>query len=294
MKLNILTAAMLTSGMAFFATSAANAAVTTDSHGNVGYDTYDECVAAVKSGEAKFYTPYIHQKPKLGRGEASVESMKLSEVQIPQSVVDDKSFKTRDYEAGACDRGVGQSNGRYGVSGELVGKYVPIDADMAVNVYKDRSGNPVRVTMKQCDNHFGAKFPTPIVSEAKSPEAQLNIDEQRETQVVTVSEKRSIRPTTYRVKEVVVAPSDQVRKVKTNSGDTAVAIQNQQRRAVVVGEQADAEVVNNIEAPVRNNKQVPVYVVPEVQQQKGQPTQQQLERLQQQQQLQQQRIQQQQ
>lgn len=286
MKLNILTATMLASGMAVFATSGANAAVTTDSHGNVGYDTYDECVAAVKSGEAKFYTPYTYQKPKLGRGEASVEQMELSEVKIPQSVIDQKSFKTRDYEAGACDRGVGQSNGRYGVSGELVGKYVPIAADMPVNVYKDRSGNPVRVTMKQCDNHFGAKFPTPIVSEVKSPEAQLNIDEQRETQVVTVSEKRSIRPTTYRVKEVIVAPSDQVGQVQTRSGETAVAIQDQQRRAVVVGEKANAEVVDNIEAPVDDSNEVPVYVVPDVQ-----PTQQQL---QQQQRIQQQRIQQQQ
>ena len=271
MKLNILTATMLASGMAIFATSA-NAAVTTDKHGNVGYDSYDECVAAVKSGDAKFYTPYTYQKPKLWKGEASVKKMALSEVEIPESVSNDKSFKTRDYEAGACDRGVGQSKGRYGVSGELVGKYVPIAADMPVNVYMDRAGNPVRITMQQCDNHFSSTFPMPIVSEAKAPDAEVQIEEKRDMEVVTTSETRTVhrvannntaRPTTYNVKEVLMVPSDQVKQLQTNTGDTAIAIQNQQRNAVVVGEEAGDEVLENIQRPT---EEVPVYVVPKVQQ----------------------------
>jgi len=271
MKLNILTATMLASGMAIFATSA-NAGVTTDKHGNVGYDSYDECVAAVKSGDAKFYTPYTYQKPKLWKGEASVKKMALSEVEIPQSVSNDKSFKTRDYEAGACDRGVGQSKGRYGVSGELVGKYVPIAADMPVNVYMDRAGNPVRITMQQCDNHFSSNFPMPIVSEAKAPDAEVQIEEKRDMEVVTTSETRTVhrvannntaRPTTYNVKEVLMVPSDQVKQLQTNTGDTAIAIQNQQRNAVVVGEEAGDEVLENIQRPT---EEVPVYVVPKVQQ----------------------------
>lgn len=271
MKLNILTATMLASGMAIFATSA-NAGVTTDKHGNVGYDSYDECVAAVKSGDAKFYTPYTYQKPKLWKGEASVKKMALSEVEIPESVSNDKSFKTRDYEAGACDRGVGQSKGRYGVSGELVGKYVPIAADMPVNVYMDRAGNPVRITMQQCDNHFSSNFPMPIVSEAKAPDAEVQIEEKRDMEVVTTSETRTFhrvannntaRPTTYNVKEVLMVPSDQVKQLQTNTGDTAIAIQNQQRNAVVVGEEAGDEVLENIQRPT---EEVPVYVVPKVQQ----------------------------
>lgn len=60
MNMNILTAAVLSSGLALCANSA-NAGMTTDNHGNVGYDSYDECVTAVKEGSAKFYTPYTYQ-----------------------------------------------------------------------------------------------------------------------------------------------------------------------------------------------------------------------------------------
>lgn len=162
MKLNVLTAAILTSGITMFA-STANAGMTTDGHGNVGYDSYDECVMAVKDGSAKFYTPYTYQKPMRRAGEATVKKMRLSEVMIPQNVVNSNKLSTANYTAGACDLGVGQSNGRYGVSGALVGKYVPIAADMPVNVYMDKNGNPVRLSMQQCDNHFGSQFPMPIV-----------------------------------------------------------------------------------------------------------------------------------
>lgn len=259
MKINILTAAMMTSGLAMFASSA-NAAMTTDSHGNVGYDSYEECVTAVKDGSAKFYTPYTYQNPKRQAGEATVKKMRLSEVMIPQTVVNANNLTASDYSAGACDLGVGQSNGRYGVSGALVGKYVPIAADMPVNVYMDKAGNPVRLSMQQCDNHFGAKFPTPIMSEAKeatAPEAQLAIIEDRRVEPVIVETTRVIRPTKYSVKEVIIVPKDQIKRVNTALG-TAIAIEDEANRTVIVGEEADADVIDNTEI----NQTFPVIRVP--------------------------------
>ena len=259
MKINILTAAVITSSLAMFASSA-NAAMTTDSHGNVGYDSYEECVTAVKDGSAKFYTPYTYQNPKRQAGEATVKKMRLSEVMIPQTVVNANNLTASDYSAGACDLGVGQSNGRYGVSGALVGKYVPIAADMPVNVYMDKAGNPVRLSMQQCDNHFGAKFPTPIMSETKeatAPEAQLAIIEDRRVEPVIVETTRVIRPTKYSVKEVIIVPKDQIKRVNTASG-TAIAIEDEANRTVIVGEEADADVIDNTEI----NQTFPVIRVP--------------------------------
>ena len=259
MKMNILTAAVITSSLAMFASSA-NAAMTTDSHGNVGYDSYEECVTAVKDGSAKFYTPYTYQNPKRQAGEATVKKMRLSEVMIPQTVVNANNLTASDYSAGACDLGVGQSNGRYGVSGALVGKYVPIAADMPVNVYMDKAGNPVRLSMQQCDNHFGAKFPTPIMSETKeatAPEAQLAIIEDRRVEPVIVETTRVIRPTKYSVKEVIIVPKDQIKRVNTASG-TAIAIEDEANRTVIVGEEADADVIENTEI----NQTFPVIRVP--------------------------------
>ena len=250
MKMNVLTAAILTSGVAMFA-STANAGMTTDNHGNVGYDSYDECVMAVKDGSAKFYTPYTYQKPKMQTGEASVKKMRLSEVTIPKIVVNNNNLKADGYTAGACDLGVGQSNGRYGVSGALVGKYVPIAADMPVNVYMDKAGNPVRLSMQQCDNHFGAKFPTPIMSEVKETEApaleaEIAITEERSMEPVVVETTRVIRPAKYRVKEVIIAPQDQIKRVNTSNG-TAIAIETDASRAVIVGQEADAEILEDTE-----------------------------------------------
>ena len=250
MKMNVLTAAILTSGVAMFA-STANAGMTTDNHGNVGYDSYDECVMAVKDGSAKFYTPYTYQKPKMQTGEASVKKMRLSEVMIPKTVVNNNNLKADGYTAGACDLGVGQSNGRYGVSGALVGKYVPIPADMAVNVYMDKAGNPVRLSMQQCDNHFGAKFPTPIMNEAKETEApaleaEIAITEERSMEPVVVETTRIIRPAKYRVKEVIIAPQDQIKRVNTANG-TAIAIETDANQAVIVGQEADTEILEDTE-----------------------------------------------
>lgn len=259
MKMNVLTAAVLTSGLAMFASSA-NAAMTTDNHGNVGYDSYEECVTAVKDGSAKFYTPYTYQNPKRQAGEATVKKMRLSEVMIPQTVVNANNLTANDYSAGACDLGVGQSNGRYGVSGALVGKYVPIAADMPVNVYMDKAGNPIRLSMQQCDNHFGAKFPTPIMSEIKeaiAPEAQIAIVEDRRVEPVIVETTRIIRPTKYSVKEVIIAPEDQIKRINTVTG-TAIAIEDEANRTLIVGEEADEDVIDNTEI----NQTFPVTRVP--------------------------------
>ena len=256
MKLNILTAAVFTSILAMFASSA-NAAMVTDGHGNVSYDSYDECVAAVKDGSAKFYTPYTYQKPKRRAGEASVKKMRLAEVLIPQAVVSNNNLNTASYTAGACDLGVGQSDGRYGVSGALVGKYVPIAAEMPVNVYMDKEGNPVRLSMQQCDNHFGDKFPTPVVNEVKAPEAQVAIAEERTIEPVVIETKRVIRPTTYSVKQVIYAPEDQIKRINTATG-TAIAIEDGADRAVIIGQEADAEIIDNIEI----NQTFPVIHVP--------------------------------
>lgn len=257
MKLNLLTAAVMTSGLAMFASSA-NAAMTTDGHGNVGYDSYDECVTAVKNGSAKFYTPYTYQDPKRQAGEVAVKKMRLSEVMIPQSVVDNNSLRTSDYSAGACDLGVGQSNGRYGVSGALVGKYVPMAPDMPVNVYMDRAGNPVRLTMQQCDNHFGSKFPIPVISEVKAPEAQIAITEARIMEPVIVETTRVIRPSKYSIEKVIIAPEDQIQRVNTTQG-TVVAVEGV-NRTVIVGEKVDADVLDNIEV----DGTFPVIRVPDI------------------------------
>jgi len=128
--------------------ASAQAGITKDSHGNVGYSTAAECDAAVKAGSATFYQPFTHKPTLLRRGEASVKVMKLGELS--------------GYENGACDLGVGPRAGRDGASSRLIGTYVPYSPDMPVNVYFDATGTAVRVTMQQCDNNFKSNMPRPI------------------------------------------------------------------------------------------------------------------------------------
>ena len=66
------------------------------------------------------------------------------------------------YSRGACDVGAARSGGRNHVSPPLVGKYVPFSPDLPVNVYMNRSGQPVRATMGQCDNAFSGRLPRPV------------------------------------------------------------------------------------------------------------------------------------
>lgn len=136
-----------------------------DRHGNEGYDTAAECDAAVRSGKAKFYQSFTHEPPLLRAGEASVKVMALADVKIPPEVVKSQAYGADNYRQGACDMGVPRKDRRDGVSKPLVGKYIPFAPGMRVNVYFDKAGNPLRVSMQQCDNWYSHNFPRPIPQE---------------------------------------------------------------------------------------------------------------------------------
>ena len=121
----------------------------TDLHGNVGYSTAAECDAAVSAGSAKFYQPFTEHPPLQRDGEATVKQGLLSDA-------------GPHYGRGACDVGVGRSEGRDGVSAPLIGNFVPFSPDIPVNLYSDAAGKLVRVSMQKCDNNFGDNFPRPI------------------------------------------------------------------------------------------------------------------------------------
>lgn len=137
--------------------AAQTAGMTTDRDGNTGYATPEACDAAIQNGTAKFYKPQTKQKPKLRAGEASVSPMLLKDL-------------SPTYSKGACDKGVATARGRGGVSKALQGKWIPFSPSMEVNAYKDASGKIVRVTMRQCDNHFSDLLPRPTpVAAAPAP-----------------------------------------------------------------------------------------------------------------------------
>lgn len=146
MKLNKLSAMMVLGGLAMVS---AHAGMVKDADGNVGYDTAAECDAAVQSGQARFYTPQTKMPALKRKGEKSVSVSTLGQVDAQ-------------YKVGACDLGVGRSNGRNGVSANLRGKYIPFSASMPVNAYADASGKVVRVSMAQCDNRFSDMMPRPV------------------------------------------------------------------------------------------------------------------------------------
>ena len=131
----------------------AYAGYVTDSHGNVGYDTAAECDAAVQAGTAKFYESFTSKPALLRAGEASVKTARLGDL-------------GSQYRLGACDMGVGKKLGRDGVATALQGKYVPYSPSMPVNVYFDKNGQPVRVTMQKCDNWFSGNSPRPVAPKA--------------------------------------------------------------------------------------------------------------------------------
>ncbi|AXF84995.1 hypothetical protein DTO96_100712 [Ephemeroptericola cinctiostellae] len=140
-------AAVLAAGV--FASTGAHAGMVTDAHGNVGYDNAAECDAAVQNGNAKFYQSFT-TKPALRRaGETQVKVTRLADL-------------GGNYRLGACDAGAAHQFGRDGVSKALQGKYVPYSPNMAVNVYANATGQPVRVSMKQCDNNFSGPIPRPV------------------------------------------------------------------------------------------------------------------------------------
>jgi hypothetical protein len=148
--------ALLSAGVGLLLASAPVwAASVTDGHGNVGYDTAEECDAAVRAGTAKFYKSFT-TKPAFKRaGETSVKVMRLSDVPAAAGA---------DYKLGACDVGARHQGNRDGVAPALQGKYVPISPDFLVNVYYNKAGQPVRSMMKQCDNWFSGPFPRPLAA----------------------------------------------------------------------------------------------------------------------------------
>lgn len=148
--------------VSIFVSQYAVAGVMTDAHGNEGYDTAAECDAAVNSGKAKFYQSYTRNRTWLRTGEKRVQTMNLKELGIPQDFAKSMNYAAQDYKLGACDIGVARKAGRDGVAKPLQGKYIPYSPDMPVNVYLDKSGQPVRASVKDCDNWFGAYLPRPV------------------------------------------------------------------------------------------------------------------------------------
>lgn len=149
----------LASMLVTFASAAAaqTAGMTTDRDGNVGYASPEACDAAIQGGKAKFYKPQTKQNPKLQAGETSVAPMLLKDL-------------SPTYAKGACDKGVATARGRGGVSKALQGKWIPFSPTMEINGYKNKDGKVVRVTMRQCDNHFSDLLPRPTpVAVAPAP-----------------------------------------------------------------------------------------------------------------------------
>lgn len=137
-----------TMSSALFSISA-HAGVTTDAHGNQGYDTAAECDAAVQAGEAKFYQSFTTKPALVRKGESGVRVAKLGDL-------------SNQYHLGACDVGAARKLDRDGVSKVLQGKYIPYSPNMLVNAYLNKGGQVVRVTMKQCDNWFSGNAPRPV------------------------------------------------------------------------------------------------------------------------------------
>lgn len=134
----------------------------TDRNGNTGYLSAQACDAAVQGGTAKFYKPHTKQNPKLHPGEVSVAPMLLKEL-------------SPNYSKGACDKGVATARGRGGVSVALQGKWIPFSPNMEINAYKDKQGKVVRVTMRQCDNHFSDLLPRPASAVAAPAPAPASV-----------------------------------------------------------------------------------------------------------------------
>ncbi|ULJ63077.1 hypothetical protein MIS46_03210 [Wielerella bovis] len=151
---------------AFFTSFIAQAGVTTDSHGNVGYDTAAECDAAVLSGNAKFYQSFTKKPALVRNGEKTVRIMTLRDAGYPN---------------GACDIGVGHKAGRDGVSPALQGKYIPFSPDMLVNVYSNAAGEAVRISMKQCDNWFSDNKPRAVEFVRNEPQTHEEVNKEATT-----------------------------------------------------------------------------------------------------------------
>ena len=152
----------LVGGGLLLACAAAHAGMVTDAHGNVGYDSAAECDAAVQAGNARFYRPVTERKPARQKGEASVRTIRLSELSSATAQAAGLRYSAADYARGACDLGIRHVKGRPDITPELVGKWVPFSPDMPLNLYADAAGQPLRATMGQCDNGFSGNLPRPV------------------------------------------------------------------------------------------------------------------------------------
>lgn len=142
------------------ASAPAQAGIHRDAHGNTGYDTLEECQAAIINGSAKFYQSHTHKPALIRKGEKSVSQNRLGNL-------------APEFRYGTCDVGTGHRLGRDGVSKALQGKYIPYSPDMVINQYADANGRIVRVTMQQCDNWFSGNIPRPFPYQpAPAPVAQ--------------------------------------------------------------------------------------------------------------------------
>ena len=146
-----------------------------DAHGNVGYDSAAECDAAVAAGDVRFYQSFTDHPPLKRVGETDVKVLKLKELVQAQKAAAALGYAAAGYAKGACDLGVGRSQGRDGVSQELIGKYVPYSPAMSVNVYFDSLGVPVRASVQQCDNNFNHNLPRPVGIPEPASECFANV-----------------------------------------------------------------------------------------------------------------------
>lgn len=144
------------------ATSTGPVPIAVDRFGNVGYATKEDCDAAVAAGTAVFFSPHTQNPPLLRPGEVEVSVATLGELQRAEATAQRLGYNPADYPNGACDRGVGRSGNRDGVTRALIGTWVPFAATLPVNVYYDSRGTIVRATMARCDNNFAAALPRPI------------------------------------------------------------------------------------------------------------------------------------
>jgi hypothetical protein len=203
-------------GCSLFLTVPAYAGTVSDQHGNVGYDTVSECVVAVTAGTAKFYHQITENPPLKREGEADVKVMPLSGLVSATEAANRLGYDASGYTRGACDLGVGHSQGRDGVTPELRGKYVPYSPEMLVNVYYNAQNVAVRASMKQCDNHFSERMPRPIPAAHTSNECFAMVAiapkfETRTEQVVKVpaTTRYEVVPATYKsiTEQVLVSPA---------------------------------------------------------------------------------------
>ena len=102
----------LVGGGLLLACAAAHAGMVTDAHGNVGYDSAAECDAAVQAGNARFYRPVTDRKPARQKGEASVRTIRLSELSSATAQAAGLRYSAADYARGACDLGIRHVKGR--------------------------------------------------------------------------------------------------------------------------------------------------------------------------------------